>query len=612
MPKVPWILSLSTLVASACVWFVSGCGHSSSDADRPEATLSANADAQAAFRALRAAWFSGSSSERRKLEPELRAFLVRFPRDEQSDAVRVLIAFDCVSRGSLQEARVFLASVRERVGAVHDFAEVGEAFALLRGGDADAAWSTLEPLAGKIVDPDERTVFSELRLRVAVDAHRYTRAVLAAEELLTEASPEARTSLEDMVRDLFQRAPKVDLLESLQSFDQAEPDDSAATPAREWLRKMLRERLVALAVREKDARLARTLLDAAPAALRTSDTGAKLAGIASGGQSAPLILGRSLGVVLSLGDADLRRRSASVAAGLARGLGLPDALSKPGSVHLISQDDGGSASGMLEALRALSAEGAAILVAGIDSDSADAAARFSEENDIPVLLVESPSTGAGAFNDAFLLGESAADEQSALDAELSRRKLQRVARVGRAGESCEAAAASATGTRFSVDEWRRERISALLVLGSAACANDVARELRGVGFAPGFALGLEAAEFVYSNDAPRQSFALGAGVFPSSKRLDGSANSALPPVDWYEALGHDAALLSKAALDGFPDGRVDDTRAVHELHARAERALGTARASLWTSDARGFSDAHVLPRTLTIISSDTSPKKSRD
>jgi len=608
MPKVNRIWSVSTLALA--LFGAISCGHSAGETNRPEATLSATGGAQTAFRALRAAWFAGSTAERRRLEPELRTFLARFPRDEQSDTVRVLIAFDCISRGALQDARVFLASVRQPVGSVRDFAQVGEAYALLREGKPEDAWSMLDPLAGKIVDPDERLVFSELRLRAAVDAHRFQRAVLAAEELLTEAPVEARPALELMVAGLFQQAPKLDLLESLQSFDQADPDDSTTAPARQWLRKLLRERLVALAVRERDASLARQLLDTAPAALRTSDDGAKLAGIASAGQSTPLILGRSVGVVLSLGTSELRRRSASVAAGLARGLGLPDALAKPGSVHLISQEDGGSAAGTLEAMRELSAAGAAILVAGMDATTADTAALFSEENDIPVLLVDQPETVAPPYHDAFLLGESRGDEQAAIDAELTQRKLQRIARVGRAGEACDTPAASATAPRFSVDEWRSERISAVLVLGSGACASDVARELRGVGFLPALALGLEAAEFVYSADAPRQSFALGAGGFPSAKRLDARENAALPPVDWFEALGHDAALLSKAALDGFPEGRVDDIRAVRELHARAERALTTAQAALWTSDARGFSEAHLLPRTLTVVSSESSPKKT--
>jgi hypothetical protein len=142
----------------------------------------------------------------------------------------------------------------------------------------------------------------------------------------------------------------------------------------------------------------------------------------------------------------------------------------------------------------------------------------------------------------------------------------------------------------------------LLVLGSAGCASDVARELHAASFAPALALGLEASEFVYSSEAPRVRFAVGAGSFPSAVRADAVANPALPLADWYEALGHDAALLAQGALEGFPDGRVDEGTAVRQLHARAERSLGTAQAPLWTSDSRGFSEAHVLTRTLTIVS----------
>jgi hypothetical protein len=113
---------------------------------------------------------------------------------------------------------------------------------------------------------------------------------------------------------------------------------------------------------------------------------------------------------------------------------------------------------------------------------------------------------------------------------------------------------------------------------------------------------LEAAEFVYQRDAPRARFALGAGSFPSPTRPDSDGNPALPALDWYEALGHDAALLAKGALEGFPDGRVDEERAVHELHARAQRALARVQVPLWTSEARGFSQGQALSRTLTIVS----------
>src|SRR6187549_221839 len=98
MPKAPRTFRDSTfarsfgfalglaLVSSAIAF---GCRQSQSEAFLPEASLSASADAQISYRKLRAAWFAGSTNERRKLEPELRRFLVRFPSDEPSDMVRV-------------------------------------------------------------------------------------------------------------------------------------------------------------------------------------------------------------------------------------------------------------------------------------------------------------------------------------------------------------------------------------------------------------------------------------------------------------------------------------------------------------------------------------------
>jgi hypothetical protein len=588
---------------------VVGCRSSRGGADRPEATLAASESAQSAFRALRAAWFLGSGAERRKLEPALRTFLIRFPTDEQSDMVRVLIAFDCASRGALRDARVFLAQVREHKGSVRDFSRVAEAFTLLRDGEPEAAWSVLEPLAGKIVDPDERLVYSEIRLRAATAAHRYAHALTAAEELLAEAPHEAQSSMQELVRRQFETASKAGLVESLATLDQGEADEGAIAQARTWLRRMLRERLVSIAVREKDALLARDLLDSAPAQLRASASGSALLDIAGGGQSVPLISGRSLGVALSLGSSDARRRSASLAAGLARGLGSSGNMNRPGSVHLISQDDGGTSAGTVEALRELAAEGAALLVAGVDGSSADTAARFAEEHAIAVILVHPPETLSGPFQHVFVLGESSSDEQAAIDAELSRRGLLRIARVGLLGEPCELPTQSAASSHFSVQQWRQDRVAALLILGPAACASDVVRELRAAAFVPELALGLEAADFVYASDAPPARFSLGAGSFPARERLDLGGNPARPALDWYEALGHDAAELAKEALAALPDGREDDAKVVRELHARAERALRAARVTLWTSDERGFSEARVLRRTLTIVSPPSSPRK---
>lgn len=588
-------------------FFLPDCGPARGDAGRPEATLSASANAQSQFRRLRATWFAGNVRERQGLDSELRRFVGLFPADPQTDRVRVLLAFNALTRGALVEARAQLRLVPQGAGAVHDFARVAEAYALLRTNQPEAAWARLEPLSGKLVDADERLLYSDLRLRAATAAHHYARALRAAEELLAEAPLDSQPVVQQQVRESFQAAPKPELVQCLSRVEQPEPDESAISRAREWLRKMLRERLVQLAVTDKDAALARRLLDTAPSALRASASGAALVGIAGSADSTPLISGRSVGVVLSLATSELRRRSASLAAGIARGLGLPGAADQAGSVQLISADDGGKASGTVEALRELAAQGAAILIAGLDGRAAETAAQFARETAIAVILVE-PPVQQSLPPTAFLLGERASAEEAAIDVELQRRGVGRRIIVGRGGTACDAPPAIAGSPRFPVQRWRQERVQALVVFGPAACAVELQSELRTQPFPVQFALGLEASPVLYESSLPSGSFGLGAGRFPTASRVDAAANAALPALDWYEALGHDAARLAQSALQGFPEGRVDDARAVRELHARAERALQTAQAELWTSEERGFSLDHLLPRTLSIASSTTTRK----
>lgn len=601
-------LQFSTALCCLCALGLSGCSRAHGDAERPQSTLADSPDAQAEFRALRRAWFAGSSAEQLRLEPALRHYLARFPSDPQSDLVRILLAFDALSRSDGQQARALLAALRKQPGAVHDFARVAEAALLLHEGKSQAAHALLEPLRGKIVDADERRVFAELSLRAAMAAGHYESALDAAETLLAEAPLDAEPRLESMLREQFRAAPKSVLVASLARLDGAALDPNASAQGRTWLRKILREWLVTIAVHEKDVALARSLLDRAPSTLRSSEAGAALAGIAGGGSSLPLISGRSLGLVLSLGSAELRRRSANLSAGLSRGLRRDDSKTPSEAVHLLAQDDRGTALGTSEALSDLAAQGAALLVAGVDGPSADAAAKFAEEHAMAVLLVQPPTNTQAPRRHVFVLGESELSEQALLQAELSRRGLLRVERIGRTGEPCDTLGSGSGGGRFPVQDWRRESVSALLVFGPAKCAEDVASELRRGAFAPVLALGLEAAEYVRRAEAPPSAFALGAGRFPSALPEDSERNPALPAIDWYEALGHDAAQLARAALADFPDTRVDDARIVRELHARAERAVGSAEADLWTSDVRGFSSEHALSRTLALVSPASTPK----
>jgi hypothetical protein len=70
---------------------------------------------------------------------------------------------------------------------------------------------------------------------------------------------------------------------------------------------------------------------------------------------------------------------------------------------------------------------------------------------------------------------------------------------------------------------------------------------------------------------------------------------------WFEALGHDAASISATVLADFPLDRVDDKGAVVGLHWRARGHLLQAETALWTTSARGFGGANVLPRRITAV-----------
>jgi hypothetical protein len=579
------------------------CRGSGSGAGQVESALAQSSAAQAEFQRLRARFFALPSRERASLAGALRDFALRYPKDELASIANGLLALSLAEGGEASQARAVVLRMRARPGVVRDLSVMVDARILLSEGAANHALVLLTTLSGKVVDPDERTLFGELYLNAAVAAARWTTAASAAQELLAEAPPEARDMTREIARGLLSRAPKAGLVECLRALERERLDHgsgSVLTAARAWLEKVVRERLVALAQEDNDRALARHLLETAPADFRASEAFMKLSRIASGGQSSPPAVGRALGLVLALRDADSRRRSVSIAAGMARALGLPEADSNPETVHLISHDDAGTAEGMDRALVELAAEGASILVAGMDAEGAERATRFAEQSAIPVMLVEWPEHLPVASRFTFLLGPNRLDEQGLLVAELGRRQLERAVRVGTGGVAC---ASDPTKAPFSVDSWRREQASAVLLRGDAACAKHVIVELARARFAPVIGFGLECSELLVTGEAPAMSFGIGSGRFPSAERPAGGQTllaESVPPLDFYEALGHDAAALARVALKSFPLQRVADARQVSEFHARAALSLMNADAELWTTNFRGFGAAFVLPRWLEI------------
>jgi hypothetical protein len=65
---------------------------------------------------------------------------------------------------------------------------------------------------------------------------------------------------------------------------------------------------------------------------------------------------------------------------------------------------------------------------------------------------------------------------------------------------------------------------------------------------------------------------------------------------WWAGLGHDAGKLAWAAVSQLPSEAPNDTKAMTDRKALVTRLLAAADVPLWTTDARGFGGARVLPR----------------
>lgn len=560
------------------------CCGGGQEAHQPTPSLSETRDAQAAFRTIVQRWFEEDEPRRPLLRPGLERFLARYPSDPRVANVRVLLAWTAIVLGDQAEAKRLIAEARASDSpAVRDFAEVAAARLALSRQQPDVALAKLKALEGKLVDPAERLICSELHLQAALASRRFGEALIA----LTSYLAAAPADLGDRARARAQAALS-SLPESALERSLAELDERARrgplSPPDVWLRRVVRERLIRLAVEHKDARLARRLLDSHPGLARRNDLSVELLQLAASAASTAEQQGVFVGLALEIGDPDAERRSASVARGLA------DALSTalPGKASLPIVVKAADAEHVGEALTQLAGAGALALVAGASDTSAEQAATWAVSGSAPVLLIrDTPDLVISELS--FVLGTSDMDQLDAITKELARRNLSKWMRVGAGGFDCRSASGKAGQGPFPVKEWKQDGVDAVAVLGPRSCALEVYAAAREQGFAPLLAIGLEAAEASPSLTGRR--FTLGAGKFPSSTvGVD-------VPADFYESLGHDAGNLIRLAWAGL--GGVGADRD-DKLRARLPDALAQLAIPLETSERAGFLGKRRLLRQLTI------------
>lgn len=581
------------LAAGALALLLGGCAADTKGDAQPRTALATSAEAQLEFRSLQQRWLA--ERDRSALEAPLAEFLMRHAGDPREALARVYLAWIYLDSGRLDRAEQVLEPVRRGApGVAQDWAKVAQAAVLIRRGQSARAILLLEPLSGKIIDPDERLVFGEQFVMATLAARQWELAARAMLDWLAHAGPSQREHVQLALRDLLLPLPARALERCWVALSRTGVESPTRAPARQWLIERLRERLTRLALMESDAALARRLLESASPSVRASESGLALARVAAEGVAAPRRVSRAIGVVLSLGDEVSRRRSAELAAGVSRALGLPAAATDPESVRLVLHEDGGGAAGMQRALTALSSDGAAVLIAGVDPEGASAAAAYGQQHRVPVVLLHEVPGAQSPFT--FTVAPAAARDQELLEAELVRRSASPDVLVGGPTLPCDAPA-QAGQLRFPVERWRREKVAALVVVGGEGCARDLLGELRQLRYAPIVALGFESAVLAPEARYAGEIVSIASGQFPAVRADVGAAG-----LSWFGALGHDAAVLAATAVRTFPLQPVEQPAAVAQLHERARLALRAATGRLWSTAAAGFAGDTRLSRDLRVQS----------
>jgi hypothetical protein len=633
------VLALSA--APACA------GGSGFPGPRPEALLASTPEAGTQFDAIRRLWGEPGTPPA-MLRSMLDGFLLRFPRDGLAPLARVAQAIVSMRQGDLSTAEALLTATRDLpAGSAHDLWTVASAKRRRLRGEPEASLALLRPLVGKTVDPMGRSLFQEELTLAALTTHREFEAISYMDAWLRASGDDERAQTLDRVRPLVARLPKDVLVSALNAMRTQRASFGYGVD----IERVLSDRLVQIATESGDAELARMLLDAdAGAVAITGDAGLALGELATSRRGLNVVVGRTLGLLLPTGSPDLRDESAAVLRGAQWALGLPrgvrsgapapsarvtvpacgssgaapdvDEPSPEEELRLTTRDDGGLADRTESALDELAGEGAAIVVAGLDAATATRALRWGENHHVPVIAVVAPSDpGAGGFG--FLLGEPRDDVARALALRAPVLARGVVAPVVDSGEiasfapqggpfagltlgapvSCDVPPARAGDPRFPVGPWARDKTAAWLVSGSPSCAHDLLADLAASHTRGTVALTLEAAAIV-----PRQGgirvLTAQAGVIPAVDSSDPRAAevarfaASLGVIDWWTALGRDAATLARLALRSLPTDLASDPALVKDRRARARDALAAARAPLWSSEATGWSQAHAMARTV--------------
>ena len=583
--------------ATAAAAVLVACGGRSGPAEQPVPSLAGSLEAQNAFRPILKRWSRSSSAERVRMEAEIARLRAQHPTDPLARLADTFLAWIALERGDLERAESLAKQVQAAsAGNTSNLALVVEGAALSRRGRHVEGLAKLRPLVNKLIDPYARALLDEELVVAALGARRWDEAVAFMGLWRREADdPRAvRARIEALALEL----PPDEVVRILARRDLAGDQEIHALLAR---------RLATVAAEKKDVALAKQLLATSGSLL--GEQGNAVAQLAAGAGAARFEA-PTVGILLSLREDETRRRGVEAAAGAAHALGIPGS-----GARLVSRDDAGALENIDTALEALGADGAGVVIAGVDQAEAAAVARFAAARELPVLLLRPPATPVRS-RFVFVIGEDPAAVRDVLVAGLAAKGADAIGMVGEGPSPArpEGTVADATKTPglaafvgcdqpFPAAAWKKLGITGLVLGGSPACATAAVIASNASDFNVKIALGLDLGTARHAGSVLLAS----AGIYP----MDASAtdrpqvkdwmSARRAPPSWWAGLGHDAALLAWEGVKGLPDTPTDDPAQVRRRRAAAADAVTRASVDLWTTTARGLEGGQVLPRAIRAI-----------
>lgn len=571
------------------------CASRGRDPQKPAALLSSSLGAEGELRRLIGEWARASKAERIAMEGAIQTLRRAHPKDPAARAADVLLAWIALDRGedAVAAERAREAAEAAGTGSFADVARTVRGAALRRQGQPEAALALLEPLVSKLVDGWARALLNEEVVESAVRAGKWQRTLELMSVWLREAGTDERASVRAHIERDLERLPAGELTRWLGR----ERGIELAQAAEEELeiRRLVAQRLAMVARAEKDAELAHQLLAGSGTLL--GDHSDAIAQLAAGANRAR-VEARTVGLLLSLRNEKTRRRGAQIADGVAFGLGLPGSRAR-----LVSRDDHGSAERLEEALAALSADGASIVIAGSDEQEAGVAATFAEQKQIPVILLRPPAPGTappGKLRFSFVVGVDLIELESMLVSALASRGASPVAILADEPVSPRAPRPEVTSLRGCNDAsapWKPLGVLGVVLSAHPECAR--AAVIAGAPQRLRFAASFEADAAAL----PAGSVTATAGLYPIAlgskpKPLEAWIKAHASAPSWWVALGRDAAVLAWAGVQGLPPQGTEDPHEVALRRAMAASAVASAQVELWTTEATGFGGGRALQRAI--------------